>query len=400
MTGFKLVLWKELLDLSRDYRTLAAVILLPLVSLPSLAIFSGLLYTSQTASIIIVLEPGEPLEVGEKLSQLVREEASHLRLNVNITVSRSVLEGADVLVVIPRGFYENISRIDGQGVVRISRLVGSPASDMAYQAIQWALYRLSLDIVDERIRRLSEEAGVKVDPGAFRSPVLMATGYHLAGGAPAGLGEAEVAFTARILAFSLFFVVYPAIVFMSDSIVGERERRTIEKLLVTPLSRRDILVGKMAASIILGMVAALADSLAILAFFYLAGGVLRLSPPLAFSWLVSAFGLMALTSAITSIVASRSATVRSAQMSSTVILVVAMAVYFSALIVDLTKIPELPSMILQLIPFTHAALALYWVSTGALGAAFKHLAILYVLTAVLAYASVKAFNSEKLLLLR
>lgn len=398
---FKIVLWKELLDLSRDYKTLAAVILLPLVSLPSLALLAGFLAASQTSSVAILVEDGDALSLAAELSELVRVKAGRLGVQVNVTLYvNSSSSVADVMVVVPRGFYRNITSVDGQAVVFVSKLVGSPASDIAYRAVLEALYDISVSIVDERVRRLAEIAGVTVNPESLRNPILVATGYHLAGGAPAGEAQAEVAMTARILQFSLFFVAYPAVIFMSDAIVGERERRTIEKLLVTPVSRGGMLAGKMVAATILGFLAAIADSFGLLVFFYLALGSLKLSPLVSLAWLTSTIMTIAITASATAIVASRSESVRSAQVMSSIIIMVAMAVYFSALLVDLSKLPYWISLVLQLIPFTHSALLVNQASIGDLDGVLQHFIALTLFLLISAYASVRSFNSERLILLR
>lgn len=57
----KTILWKELLDLSRDYKTLAYVVVLPLVALPGLALFSGGLYSAQSIDVYIVDADGSEL---------------------------------------------------------------------------------------------------------------------------------------------------------------------------------------------------------------------------------------------------------------------------------------------------------------------------------------------------
>ncbi len=398
--GFNVILWKELLDLSRDYKTIVAVIVLPLISLPSLALLTGFLATSQSVSIAIIVEDEGAQGIAVKLLELVERRMKEVGVRANITVSRELGVLADVRVVVPKGFYENLSRLDGQAVVVISKLVGSPASDIAYRAVLEALYDVSISIVDERVRSLARIANVTVDPRALRNPILVATGYHLAGGAPAKEAQAEVAFTARILQFSLFFVAYPAIVFMSDAIVGERERRTIEKLLVAPVSRGSILAGKMVAASMLGLLAAVADSIALLAFFYLALGALKLSLATATAWTISSLATIAVTVAIAAIIASRSETVRSAQVTSTAVVVVAMAVYFSSFLVDLTKLPPWVSLALQLIPFTHSALIVYWASIGDVSSVLKHATVLVLYQLVLTYASVKAFNSERIILIR
>lgn len=398
---FNVVLWKELLDLSRDYKTIAAVVLLPLVSLPSIALLAGFLTASQLATVVIVVEDERSLGIAESLGNLVKAKAGGLGLQVNVTIAREAgVALGDVVLLIPRGFYENISRLNGQATVSISRLIGSTASDLAYRAVMEALYELSQRIVDSRIEELALRANVTVNLRAFKNPILVYTGYHLASGAPTGEAQAEAAVTARILQFSLFFVAYPAIIFMSDAIVGERERRTIEKLLASPLSRRGILLGKMAAASTLGIIAALADSLGLLLFFYLTLGTLRISPIVALAWILASIATILVTIAISTIIASRSESVRSAQIMSSIVVMVAMAIYFSALLVDLTKIPVWISTLLQLIPFTHSALVVQWASLGDLGMMVVHLATLAVFLAILSYLSIKAFDSERLILLR
>jgi len=398
---FNAILWKEILDLSRDYRTIAAVVILPLVSLPSIALLAGFLTASQESSVAIIVEDEKSVELAEHLGNLIRGKAARAGINVNVTIYEkhgSVI--ADVQLTIPRGFYDNISKLDGQAVIPISRLVGSPASDIAYRAVLEALYDLSQAIVNDRIEKLAKMANTTVNPNSLRNPILVAVGYHLAGGAPAGEAQAEVALTARILQFSLFFVAYPAIVFMSDAIVGERERRTIEKLLSSPVSRLGVLTGKMAAASLLGVFAAVADSLGLLLFFYLALGSLRLSPVVAAIWTLASIATIVVTAALASIIASRSETVRSAQVMSFVVITVAMAIYFSALLVDLTKIPTWISMILYLLPFTHSALAVHWASIGWLSRATLHMLALIAFLIVLLYTSIKSFNSERLILLK
>ena len=52
--NFKVLLWKELLDLSRDYKTLATSLLLPLIFFPLLGFLSLALVTQQPVNIAIV----------------------------------------------------------------------------------------------------------------------------------------------------------------------------------------------------------------------------------------------------------------------------------------------------------------------------------------------------------
>jgi len=118
------------------------------------------------------------------------------------------------------------------------------------------------------------------------------------------------------------------------------------------------------------------------------------------AWALASIATIVVTAALASIIASRSETVRSAQVMSFVVITVAMAIYFSALLVDLTKVPTWISIILYLLPFTHSALAVHWASLGLLSRATLHLLALAAFLAVLLYTSIKTFNSERLILLK
>ncbi|MCS7107446.1 MAG: ABC transporter permease subunit [Acidilobaceae archaeon] len=395
----KAVLWRELLDLSRDIRVVLATILLPLVSLPTIALMSVVLYSTQSVSVIVELEEEAARDFAERLRASVEEKGRLLGVELSASLgSRS--ERADVYVTIPRGFSDNLSRLDGRAYVRVSRLVGSSAGDVAYNAVQLALSEESSRIVNERISRLSSLANVTVDPESFKNPLYVFTGYHAVTGAEVKEEVAAAALTARVLQLALLFVVYPAVVFMTDAVLGERERRTLEKLLSATRRREDLLLGKMIASALLGLLAAVADSAAVLIFFLLAGIGLGVSAPLALFWLLSALALIALSSAVAAIISSRSETVRAAQVQSVAVLSLAMLVYFASFAVDFTKLPVQVLALLYLIPFTHASLAVQWASTGGLLQALLHLLLLYASSALFLFLSFREFRSERLLLLR
>ncbi|MEN2999820.1 MAG: ABC transporter permease [Acidilobaceae archaeon] len=393
------ILWRELLDLSRDIRVVLATVLLPLLSLPSIALISVLLYSTQSVSVIVELEDPDAAAFAERLRASVEEKGKLLGVELTASLG-SRAERADVYVTIPQGFSQNLSRIDGRAQVRVSRLVGSSAGDVAFNAVQWALSEESSRIVNERIARLSSLANTTVDPESFKNPLYVSTGYHAVTGVEVKEEVAAAALTARVLQLALLFVVYPAVVFMTDAVLGERERRTLEKLLSATRHREDLLLGKMLASALLGLLAAVADSAAVVLFFLLAGVGLGVSAPLALFWLLSALALIALSSAVATIISSRSETVRSAQVQSVAVLSLAMLVYFSSFVVDLTKLPTQLLALLYVIPFTHASLAVQWASGGDLLQGILHLLLLYASSALFLLLSFREFRSERLLLLR
>ncbi|WP_062662616.1 ABC transporter permease [Aeropyrum camini] len=255
-------------------------------------------------------------------------------------------------------------------------------------------------VVESRVSRLADAAGVEVDVDNLLDPLEVEREYIGFGGGAAGARGEAVAMSARVVAFSLFFVVNPAIVFVSDSIVGERERRTLEKLLLTGASRLEILAGKMAAAAALGLAAAAADSLALVAFFALSGFGLLLTPLLVVSWAASSTLLVVLTAGITAFISARSETIRSAQSGSFIVLMIALAIYFSALVVDYSRLPFWISIALQAIPFTHASLAVIKASVGDLMATTLHMTVLAGFTALFIAAAAREFSSERIILLK
>jgi ABC-2 type transport system permease protein len=392
----RVVFWKEVKDLSRDYKTLAYVVLLPLVALPGMALLSGGLYTAQTVTVGII-----DMDGSEASKRFVEGLAGYLRgagLGANVVVV--VGEPGDFTVVVREGFGDAVSSIDGTGFIEVSYVPGSPLAEVLESAVRSYVASFERRLVEARVQALSGLAGVEVDVEGLLDPVEVYVGFRAPTGEPVG-GEARVAaFSARIIAFSLFFVVNPAIVFMSDAVVGERERRSLERLLSSPAKPSEILAGKMAASMLLSLAAAVADSVAIVVFFVLSGTRVEVGALMAAAWAVSTMLLVALTSALVAAVSAWSGSTRSAQSASFTIMMVALAVYFSSLVVDISSLPPWARAALLAIPFTHASLAIYSASFGDLGGLAAHLAAMAVFAALFAAAAVKVFKPERLVAFR
>ncbi len=402
MGGARTVLWKELKDLSRDYRTLVAVVVLPLIGLPGLALLTGVLVTSQTISLAIVVEDPFMAQNADLLVDAVNSSLQLYGVAANISLYTNLSEvkpgETDVLVYIPNGFYNNLSKIDGQARVIVSILIGSQASELARQAVETTFSLLSQNIVRDRVLKLSDMASVEINPEGLLNPIVVQRGFHKVTGAPATGVEASVAQAARILEFSLFFVVNPTVVFMTDSIVGEKERKTIEKLLMAPISRRSLLLGKLAASGILGLLSAIADGIGIIAFFQISGTEFTLSPTIIIVWFAAVVLLVLTTAPLIVFIASRSESVRAAQNASFLVVMIALAIYFSTLMVDLSKLPGPLSLALSLVPFTHAALMIHNYALGEVEAALLNATLMAGYWILLTLIAARSFSTEKLVM--
>ncbi len=112
--------------------------------------------------------------------------------------------------------------------------------------------------VIERIRRLIQRYGAEV--GALR---LIARGVSPAGVTPLKIEEIEISTAqqraAQVLAFIPMFIILAAFVggmsIATDSTAGERERGSLEALLVNPVPRMALVTGKCIAAALLAMTA-------------------------------------------------------------------------------------------------------------------------------------------------
>ncbi|MFP3229649.1 MAG: ABC transporter permease subunit [Caldisphaera sp.] len=396
----KAIIWKELLDLSRDKRTLAAMILIPFIGLPAIALLaSGLTYAQTTTVYIEVLDKNST-DIARFISSQLISYADSNGLKVNVTISDSSPTNVyNILLIIPKGFYNNISSINGVGVVYLKSLVGSVQSNEIESLIESILGQIEGNIVIGRVQKLSNISGIKLNATNFLNPINIFTGYYLPSGKPATTSQVELSFSARLLEFSLFFVANPAIVFMGDSILGEKERKTLETLISTPAPKTAIIVGKMFASIVIGLITAIADSLGVIIYLsMIAQGGLRLTAGLVLvTFSVSAM-LVIMTAAIITPIVLRSSSVRSAQAMSYLIMMVALAIYFSTLFVDIQRLPSFIEAILLIIPFTHAALAISNYVLGQYLDMVLNFLVMIAFTLLGVYISIKAFDSERLII--
>ncbi len=399
--SLRVIAWKEIVDLSRDRKTLVATVLLPLLGMPALAIVAGALASMQSVHIYIAysdnLTYNFAKELASKINERLRSQGFYSTVTLGLPPKN--LSNIDVYVLLPKGFYSNLTSVGKPVKVFLRVLVGSVSASTAKDVIKGVLNDLSWELAYERVQRLAKLANITLNPWNVLIPVKIIEGYYVPGGSPAPPSQAEVASTARLIELGLFFVVNPAIVYITDAILGEKERRTIESLLMTPISRRDLLAGKLIASSLIGFVAAMADTVGLLIYFLLlAKAGLKFTPGLiALHATTSAILVLMTASTVTPIVA-RSQSVRSGQSVAIIFTSVAAVIYFSALLVDLSKLPLAIKAVLYIIPFTHAALAIHYYILGLKLRTVLHEIIMLLFTATALFISSKVFSSEKLIL--
>ena len=389
-----LIAWKDLLDLKRDTRTLLGIIILPFIGLPGLALLAGVLASQQQVAVCVVLNDTSPLarEVASRVAERTVDILRGWGFQASLAWGRET--GCDLVVLVPKGFSSNLSSLGSRAMLIASTGLGG-AGQQALMALEQAVREVSEQVAAERVGRLAGMAGVTLSPEAVLHPIQVSVRYHTAGGAPATGGMVRASETARVLAFSLFFVVNPVVVFMSDAIAGERERRTLEMLLIGPVGRAELLAGKVLAASVAGLLGAAADSAGILAYFALSGLPVEVTMGLSLVWFASALGLIVFTAFTAGVISSRAGSMRASQNLSFLVTMLAMSIYFAALIVDFTRLPRGLLTVLSAIPFAQAALALEYYSVGLPRLAALYVGLLALSSGVAGLALSRLFDYER-----
>ena len=234
------VYWKELLELTRDKKTLIFTILLPTLIMPVIMMGFGALSAKIAKK-----------AVDENLSYVVIGEAYYpeliraLQENESITLT-DISEGNDFETAIKNEeirfaikIPENTQDKLAQGLTVSIELFyndSSTTSGIIYRRVQKIIENLETDLANSRITALSlssEQAQGLIEPIELKK-VTTANKRE-------SLGEKIGGFLPYILILlGLTGAMYPAI----DLGVGEKERGTLETLLLTPIPRFQIVFAK------------------------------------------------------------------------------------------------------------------------------------------------------------
>tara|TARA_B100001179_G_C18603274_1_gene411940 strand:+ start:293 stop:1459 length:1167 start_codon:yes stop_codon:yes gene_type:complete len=228
---------KELTDILRDRRTLIATVIIPILLIPILTFGIPLLFSStqerigeQTQYVAII-----NYEVSESFVQLIDNSGSLKVVNINMPPDESIRNGTVAVVLeIPKDFEQ---RIKNEQLVNITIYydASSRTSNIAYSKIMQVLGMYRNDVVDNRLE--SRE----IDPKILH---------------PVRVFAENVATEDEVSGYMLSLILPPLLAIIVatggmnaaiDLTVGEKERHTLEALLVTSTSRRDLITGKFLA---------------------------------------------------------------------------------------------------------------------------------------------------------
>jgi ABC-2 type transport system permease protein len=244
MTRVAQVVRKEFIQIRRDKGLLRMVVLAPLLQL---LIYGYVVATEIRALPMAVLDQSASAESRRLLDRFVASGYFTLEHYVDsLAGAERQLNAGDsiVVLVIPEDYARNVRA----GVLaKLQMLVDGTNSNTATIALGYAGGIIAVEnqeLIERNIRRRGLrliEAGIREESRVWFNPSLRAINYMVPG----------------IICVLLMETMVPLTAF---SLVRERERGTIEQLVVTPLTAGEVLIGKTIPYVLIG----LADAVLIL----------------------------------------------------------------------------------------------------------------------------------------
>lgn len=404
MRDLHTIIWKETKEMLRDRRTLLMVILTPILTLPFMGLMVVYLPAVQEVVVAVVDEDVAEGAIGDftlSSQDIARFIEAYLSYS-GYTVTNKEDEAAHVALRIPRGFVANLTSYERQASVTVIKRLGSPRVDQVVSYIEWLLSYISRRVAEAKVVTLGRLAAVDVNAEAVLNPVAIRTVVITPAGAPAGAAEELRLYLSRVLALSLAFVTTPAASYIADSLVGEKERRTLEKLLSTPIGRGSFIFGKAIAASLVGLVGGASNVIGGL-LLYLAPLLVRsvdvvmyLSSELLLVLFCSSYISILTSLAISLPIVLRSPSIRAASISSASVIGIASATYLASLFINLDEL-RAPANLVLAIPYASLASAVIRTSLGDLLRALAYLAYSLVLSLVLIVISTKVLDPERMI---
>ena len=250
---------KEILSTLRDRRAIVSSLLIPLLVLPlvmlGLPLLIGGLFEREQTTLTEVAVQGL-----DNLPQELRSdiEAQSIAFTPVDDPEVAVRErGYAVSLAVPQGF-EGLLR-EGQGELTVYSKTGNLRSELSAGKLEEVISTYQQTLVAERLRRAGLEPSI-LEP-------LTVNNEDASSQAERSSGQLAWLIPFFIAVWTLAGGQMTAI----DATAGEKERGTLESLLVAPVRRAEVVVGKFLATMTFGLSAAL---MAILGYV-LGGTVLR-----------------------------------------------------------------------------------------------------------------------------
>ena len=227
---------KEFIHISRDPRTLAIMVVMPLVML----ILLGYAATTDIEHLRTAVYDGDKSQQSRNLIEAYRASNSFDFVafvpredDLTYLIDRGDVRGA---LVIPAGYGQQMVAQEKAEVAFLIDGSDPTAANTVFAASQSVGQAVTIKIIEERLgRSVSDLPGVDVRPRVWYNPNLESSYFMIPG----------------MIVLVLFVFT---ILFTATAIVRERELGTIEQLIVTPIRPLELIVAKVVPYVLVSFV--------------------------------------------------------------------------------------------------------------------------------------------------
>ena len=252
--GFKVILSKELKRVFGDKKMVFSLFILPIILIAGIYGMMFFLVDKQKSSINEHVSEVFVQNMPDNFSELM---SKHTECNINVipagesadTYKDKLLDGTyDLVVVFPENFYENFKNADATSALPDIKTFYNPSEDNSGEArtrfTETYLEEYKQLLLNERFGSLNYAMVFSVDAD---NPDMIVQDD----------GKATGKILGTIIPYLITILIFGGAMGLGvDTIAGEKERGTIANLLISPIKRVDIIMGKIAAIAIVSVLSA------------------------------------------------------------------------------------------------------------------------------------------------
>ena len=412
LKGFTTILIKELKELMRDPKILIGMIVLPLIMFPVLGLVMG--YAVQTAQ--TEAQRATLLVVDNDCGNWSQVFVGYLNSTMNVEVinntsPQSVIDrgllaqyNSSTFVVIPAGFSDNLTRHNA-GEWNVTGVVNTYGMFNGGGGIFSGIGGSTVNAVVAGFNRAVAPDVVSVS----ESSVIKGT---ITEGVSVSVLSGLLLTQSIALPITIMIMLTYAMQIAATSVAMEKEEKTLETLLTTPVDRFAILMGKVSSTIIVAGVAAVT---VLIGYNYMLGSLsvgiagnsggsvdlvaLGLVPSIGGYVLlgISLFFTLLSALALAVVMSAFSENVRGAQALVGYIYPLIFIPAMALIYLDVNSLPLAIKAVFYAIPYSHPILAAKAVVTGDYGTVVFGIVYVAVFTIVIMYIASRLFATEKIL---
>jgi ABC-2 type transport system permease protein len=418
MKKFLVLLKKEIKELITIQMVLPLIITVAAFGLVGNLLSKETAKISQPQAILILNQDVQ--ESGDAISETLKAvnfQPSVLRdASVENAINQAKQNKIVILMVIPPNFKKNINSFKLQEIA-VYKLAEnfSVISNAKYSALDRAMAILNTYYSNQWI----EKEIANISPEQLKNPIRANEFVVIKdrqANAPLSLVLGQIQKQTTFIPMILFFVIIVASQMVATAIANEKENKTFEILLSSPINRKTIILAKLIAA---GLVALLFTVVYLIGFNYYFKGIFGnasstgvdlteifkslgiIINPLGYLLLALTLFMSILVGlAISMILGLMAESVKSVQAVTTPLMILVLLPYFLALLVDIGALSPVIRYLIYAIPFSHAFLASQNIILGNYSFVLYGIIYQFIIFMVFVIISIRIFSSDKAITLK